>query len=771
MVSVRSSVKRCMVVTLLAGMGISALCASAQDLSRASTSISKSGVSVDKRVNALLDQMTPDEKIGQLSQVFVLGHSASLEERIRAGQLGSVLFVTDPAQINSYQRLAVEGSRLHIPLLFGLDVIHGFRTIFPVPIGMAASWDPSIAERAQAVAADEARAAGIHWTFGPMVDIARDPRWGRIVEGAGEDPYLGAAMAAAQVRGFQGSYIGAPNHIIACVKHFAGYGAAEGGRDYDGVDISDDQLWNVYLPPFKSAVDAGVGTLMSAYMDLNGVPATGNRWLLQQVLREQWHFKGFVVSDADAVKSLKTHGFAEDQANAALRAFDAGVNMEMALGSTAYSLGLPQAFKNGQISKKQLDDAVRPILEAKIRLGLFEHPYVDEAHAKKVLADSDHRTEALHAAEQSSVLLRNEGGLLPLQASRYKKVAVLGPLADSKADTAGSWVFANDYDETVSVYEALQQQFGTDVEFHYAQGAQLKRKFPSPFDALLKSKKQETWTETQANEEIGKAVQLAQASDLVIMVLGEAQNMNGENASRSSLDLPGKQEELLEQVVATGKPVVLVLLNGRPLNISWASQHVPAILESWYPGTQGGNAIANLLYGKAVPGGKLPFTWPRSVGQVPIFYAHNLTHQPAAQDKRYWNEESTPLYPFGFGLSYASLDFSNLHLSKTEVHKDEILDVSVDVENTSDVAADEVVQLYIHQQSGSSSRPVRELKGFRRVALPPHQKKTIEFALSKDDRTYWTSSSRSWVQDASQFDIWVGGDSTGTLHDSFKVTQ
>ena len=771
MVSVRSSVKRCMVVTLLAGMGISALCASAQDLSRASTSISKSGASVDKRVNALLDQMTPDEKIGQLSQVFVLGHSASLEERIRAGQLGSVLFVTDPAQINSYQRLAVEGSRLHIPLLFGLDVIHGFRTIFPVPIGMAASWDPSIAERAQGVAADEARAAGIHWTFGPMVDIARDPRWGRIVEGAGEDPYLGAAMAAAQVRGFQGSYIGAPNHIIACVKHFAGYGAAEGGRDYDGVDISDDQLWNVYLPPFKSAVDAGVGTLMSAYMDLNGVPATGNRWLLQQVLREQWHFKGFVVSDADAVKSLKTHGFAEDQANAALRAFDAGVNMEMALGSTAYSVGLPQAFKNGQISKKQLDDAVRPILEAKIRLGLFEHPYVDEAHAKKVLADPDHRTEALHAAEKSSVLLRNEGGLLPLQASRYKKVAVLGPLADSKADTAGSWVFANDYDETVSVYEALQQQFGTDVEFHYAQGAQLKRKFPSPFDALLKSKKQETWTETQANEEIGKAVQLAQASDLVIMVLGEAQNMSGENASRSSLDLPGKQEELLEQVVATGKPVVLVLLNGRPLNIGWASEHVPAILESWYPGTQGGNAIANLLYGKAVPGGKLPFTWPRSVGQVPIFYAHNLTHQPAAQDKRYWNEESTPLYPFGFGLSYASLDFSNLHLSKTEVHKDEILDVSVDVENTSDVAADEVVQLYIHQQSGSSSRPVRELKGFRRVALSPHQKKTIEFALSKDDRTYWTSSSKSWVQDASQFDIWVGGDSTATLHDSFKVTQ
>jgi beta-glucosidase len=658
---------------------------------------------------------------------------------------------------------------MHIPLLFGLDVIHGFRTIFPVPIGMAASWDPSVVEKSQSIAAEEARAAGIHWTFAPMLDIARDPRWGRIVEGAGEDPYLGSAMAAAQVRGFQGPYLGAPNHIVACAKHFAGYGAAEGGRDYDESDISDDQLWNVYLPPFKSAVDAGVGTLMSAYMDLNGVPATGNKWLLRDVLRDDWHFKGFVVSDSDAVKSLKTHGFAKDSQDAALRAFNAGVNMEMALGKTAYGEYLPEALKSGQITIKQIDDAVRPILETKIRLGLFEHPYADEASAKKTLDDPGHRVEALHSAERSAVLLRNDGGLLPLQALRYKTIAVVGPLADSKVDTTGSWVFAGDFTETVTVVEALQSQAGAETHVEFAQGVQIARKFLSPMDGMLKAKRQAPWTEGEAAEEFDHAVKLAKQSDLAIMVLGEAQNMSGEFASRSSLELPGKQEQLLEAVVATGKPVVLVLMNGRPLDIRWASEHVPAILEAWYPGTQGGNAIVNLLYGKAVPGGKIPFTWPRDVGQVPMFYAHNTSHAPAVQNKRYWNEASTPLFPFGFGLSYATFSFSNLHLSKAEVKQNENLDVSVDVENTSNVPGDEVVQLYLHQQYGTSSRPMRELKGFSRVSLLPNEKKTVHFTISKDDRTYWSSATRSWVADASQFDVWVGGDSTASLHGAFSV--
>lgn len=380
----------------------------------AQTAVRLTDRAVEVRADKLLKQMTSDEKIGQLSQTFAFAPNASLEKHIRNGELGSVLFLTDPVQINRLQHAAVEGSRLHIPLLFGLDVIHGFRTIFPVPIAMAASWDPSVAEKAQAVAAEEARAVGIHWTFAPMIDIARDPRWGRIVEGAGEDPYLGSAMAAAQVRGLQGEYLGSPDHIVACAKHFAGYGAAEGGRDYEAADISDEQMWNVYFPPFRSAVNAGAGTLMSAYMDLNGVPATGNRWLLHDVLRDQWKFHGFVVSDADAVKDLKTHGFAKDAADAAVRAFHAGVNMEMAVGSTDYGAYLPLALREGRITARQLDDAVRPNIESKIRLGLFEHPYVDELAAKQIIESPDHRTGARKAAERSAVLLRNEGGILPL---------------------------------------------------------------------------------------------------------------------------------------------------------------------------------------------------------------------------------------------------------------------------------------------------------------------------------------------------------------------
>jgi beta-glucosidase len=648
-------------------------------------------------------------------------------------------------------------------------VIHGFRTIFPAPIAMAASWDPAMVEKAQSIAAAEARAAGIHWTFAPMVDIARDPRWGRIVEGAGEDPYLGSAMAAAQVRGFQGDYLGAQDHIVACVKHFAGYGAAEGGRDYEASDISDAQLWNVYLPPFRSAVDAGSGTVMSAYMDLNGVPATGNKWLLQDVLRDQWHFKGFVVSDADAVKDLKTHGFAKDGADAAVRALTAGVNMEMAAGNDDYAQYLPQALKEGRITSTQIDEAVRPILETKIRLGLFEHPYVDEAVAKQVLQSPDHRIEARKAAERSAVLLRNEDGLLPLKRSAYKKIAVVGPLGDSRWDMEGSWTFANDVHEDVSVLSGIRNQAGPDVVVEYAQGVQISRRFPSPFAALAKEKRQAAWSKEQVDAEFAKAVQAAHDADLVLMVAGEAQDMTGEMASRSSLDLPGRQEELLQAVVATGKPVVLILVNGRPLNITWAAQHVPAILEAWYPGAQGGNAIANLVYGNAVPGGKLPLTWPRGIGQVPLFYSHTLSHSPDRQGKRYWDEESTPLFPFGFGLSYAHFQFSNMQISKPQIHKGDSIEVSVDVENTSEVAGDEVVQLYIHQQYGSSSRPVRELKGFRRISLRAHEKQTVKLGVTKDDLTYWGSATKSWIQDASTFDVWVGGDSGAALQGSFAV--
>jgi len=725
---------------------------------------------VRERANLFLKQMTLEEKIGQLSQLFDFGKEKAIDDAVSKGQLGSLLFVTDPAEINRLQHLAVERARLHIPLIFGFDVIHGFRTIFPVPIAMAASWDPSTATRAQTIAAKEARSVGINWAFAPMLDIARDPRWGRIVEGAGEDPYLGSAMAAAQVRGFQGDYLGAPDHILACMKHFAGYGAAIGGRDYDEAYLSETLLQNVYLKPFHAAVKAGVGSAMSAYLDLNDVPATGNRWLLHDVLRDDWKFTGFVVSDANSVKSLENHGYAKDVSEAALYAFNAGVNMEMAIGFTAFSKSLAGAVEKNQITVRQIEDTVRPILEMKIRLGLFEHPYVDEARAHEILTTPGHRTAALLAAERTAVLLRNEGGLLPLKKDAYRKIAVLGPLADSQIDTIGSWAFQQDLPETVTVLAGLRNKLGPQADLSYVPGVQIRRKIPSFFDEILHLKPQPVWTPQQSKDELSKAVALANSSDFTVLVLGEAQNMSGEAASRESLDLPGQEEKLLESVAATGKPVVLVLLNGRPLNIKWASEHIPAILDAWYPGTQGGNAVANLLFGDAIPGGKLPITWPRDVGQLPIYYAHNTTQAPENQGKRYWDEESTPLYPFGYGLSYSKFTFSNLKLGRSEIKPGETIDVSVDLENTGATAADEVAQLYIHQQSGSASRPVRELKGFERVTLAAHEKKTVHFSLGNDELTYWNTARKDWVEEPATFDVWVGGDSTASLHANFYIT-
>ncbi len=748
-----------------------ALCVAPYALSQASSGTPPDDATVRQRANALLKQMTLDEKIGQLSQLFDFRKEQATDDAVAKGQLGSLLFVTDPAEINRLQHLAVDQTRLHIPLIFGFDVIHGFRTIFPVPIAMAASWDPAAVTRAQSVAAKEARSVGIDWAFAPMLDIARDPRWGRIVEGAGEDPYLGSAMAAAQVRGFQGDYIGSPDHILACMKHFAGYGAAVGGRDYDEAYIPETLLQNIYFKPFHAAVKAGIGSAMSAYLDLNDVPATGNRWLLHDVLREDWKFTGFVVSDANSVKSLQNHGYAKDVYESALYAFNAGVNMEMALGFTAYSKSLAIAVERGQITAQQVEDAARPILEMKIRLGLFEHPYVDEARAREVLAAPEHRTAARLAAERTAVLLRNEGSLLPLKKNAYKKIAVLGPLADSQADTLGSWVFQQDLAETITVLAGLRNKLGAQTDLNYAPGVQIRRKIPSFFDAIFNLKPQPVWTPEQSKDEMSKAVALANSCDLAILVLGEAQNMSGEAASRESLDLPGDEEKLLEAVAATGKPIVLVLLNGRPLNIKWAAEHVPAILDAWYPGTQGGNAIANLLFGDAVPGGKLPIMWPRDAGQIPIYYAHNTTQAPENQGKRYWDEESTPLYPFGYGLSYSNFTFSNLKLSRAEIKPGESVDVSVDLENTGATSADEVAQLYIHQQYGSTSRPVRELKGFERITLAAHEKKTVHFSLGNDELTYWSTAKNNWVEEPATFDVWVGADSTAQLHANFATTQ
>ena len=718
-----------------------------------------SEVAVHQRANKLLRDMTTDEKVGQLTQLFYqyFPDTVSFEERIRKGQVGSFLFITDPAAINHLQHVAVEESRMHIPLLIGFDVIHGFRTTFPVPIALASSWDPDLIERVQTVAAHEASAAGVRWAFTPMVDIARDPRWGRIVEGAGEDPYLDSAVARAQVRGLQGPYLGSPDHVLACVKHFAAYGAADGGRDYDSSYVSEDLLRNVYFPPFRAAIDAGVGSVMSAYMDLNDVPASGNTFLLQQVLRKEWGFSGFVVSDAFAVQDLTTHGFASDPQDAAYRAFSAGVNMDM--GSKTYLTNLSKLIQEKKLSTAQLDNMVRPVLEAKIRLGLFEHPYVDVAQTDAVLKAPESRVLARLAAQRAAVLLRNEGNVLPLS-KNLGSLAVIGPLANVQKPLQGPWSFASEPTDVVTILQGLRNKLPASTHIEYAQGADLKREYQNEHGGAA------------TDAQIQQAVQAALHADATVLVLGELDEMSGEAASRSSLALAGNQQRLLEAVAATGKPLVLVLVNGRPLNISWAAAHVSTILDVWYPGIEGGNAVADLLFGDASPGGKLTFSWPRSEGQIPIYYAHNATHQPETDKSfvsRYWDGPSSPLYPFGYGLSYTSFAISNLKLNRGQVGADEAVEASVDIENTGSQAGDEVVQLYIHQRSGSASRPVRQLKGFRRITLAPGGKTTLSFALGKDELSYWSPSRRAWVDEPSEFDVWVGEDSTASLHATFTV--
>ena len=730
-----------------------------------------------ERANALLKQMTTEEKIGQLNQPFYLKlpipgvktDPVSYEDRVRHGEVGSFLFVTDPKEINRLQKIAMTEQRLHIPILFGFDVIHGFDTEFPVPLAMAASWDPAMAEQAQGIAAEEAAHAGVRWTFAPMLDIARDPRWGRISEGAGEDPYLGAAMARAQVRGFQGTPEN-PRAFMATLKHFAGYGAADGGRDYDAAYIPEERMQNVYLPPFRAGVEAGAGTVMSAYMDLNNVPASGNVHLLQEILRKELNFKGFVVSDAFAVGSLVTQGFAENAKDAALRGVTAGVNMDM--GSATYLEQMKSLLDKGQITASQLDDLVRPILVAKYHLGLFEHPYADstdQAHSEML---AKHRPTARMAAARSAVLLRNEGGLLPL-AKSARRIAVIGPLGNSKGDMNGPWSLTAKAEDSISVFEGIRAKL-PDSQVEYAEGVQIAKEFPSSFEDFIGPKLEKPWSSEEADRQMKSALKLAGNSDVVIMTLGELSGMDFEYASRSSLSLPGKQEELLEKVQSLGKPVVLLLFSTRPLDLSWASEHVPAIMDCYFGGTETGNAVADLLVGDAVPGGKLPVTWPRNVGQVPIYYAHTTSHKPydsADFTSRYWDLSTTPLYPFGYGLSYSTFSISDLHLSAKTSPLDGSITATVTVANTGTRAGDEVVQLYLHQRFGSASRPVRELKGFRRIALPPGQKQEISFNIGREERNYWSAAKNGWVIEPSEFDLWVGDSSTATLHDTFSVVQ
>jgi beta-glucosidase len=703
--------------------------------------------------NDLLNQMTLEEKIAQLTQLpgfpipeFTQQVGQKPEEVIAKYGAGSVLWVSEPKEINRWQHLAVDKSRLHIPALFGLDVIQGYHTIFPAPIAMASSWDLKLVEDSQTVAAREARAAGIAWAFGPMVDIARDARWGRMVEGAGEDPYLGAAMARAQVHGFQGSEIGAPDHVMVSVKHFAGYGAADGGRDYDSSYIPEELMWNLYLPPFKAAADAGAGTFMSAYMDLNDVPATGNHWLLH-----------------------------DDGQDAAYKAFHAGVDMDMASGT--YFKFLPAEVKSGHLSMEEIDNSVRTILQMKIRLGLFEHPYVDEAYLAKVLNDPERLSKARTAVQRSVILLRNENSLLPLNksGSKYKSIAVIGPLGDADIDMLGMWGSITNPGPSVSVVQGIKNKVGGAVQVEFAHGPNISRDIPSFFEGvpIIIMKEQPRQTPDEARRAFDEAVATAKKCDITVVVMGEIALMSGEAASRSSLKLSGGQEELLEAISATGRPVVLVLINGRPLEINWASEHVPAILEAWYPGNEGGNGIADILFGDADPAGHLPVSWPRSSGQLPLYYNHNLTQMPEdAPDftSRYWDIKTSPLYPFGYGLSYTKFTFDNLKISKAEAKVGSDIQVSVDVSNMGSREGDAVVQLYIHQRAGSASRPARQLKGFQRVNLAVGAKQTVHFTLGKDELQFWSPATKGWVVEPEAFDVWVGGDSTAKLHGEFKLT-
>ena len=727
---------------------------------------------VAQRANALLARMTLEEKIGQLTQLGAEVPGPNQEKPdalIRAGKAGSVLWTIDSELIARLQRVAVKESRLGIPLLFGFDVIHGYKNVFPVPIGMAASWDPALVERAQAVAAKESWVSGINWTFSPMVDIARDARWGRIVEGAGEDTFLGVAMARAQVRGFQGPTLGTPERVLTSVKHFAAYGAADGGRDYDSVYVPEVQLRNVYLPPFKAAIDAGAGVVMSAYMTLNDVPASGNRWLLRDVLRGDLGFKGFVVSDAFAVQSLQNHGFAADNADAAARGLQAGVNMDMA--SNSYLRQLPALVKSGQVPMRVVDDAVREVLAVKLRMGLFEKPYGDPARKEAVFSDPAHRAAAREAAQRSLVLLRNEGRALPLAAS-LKRIAVIGPLGDSGEDIKGSWTVEKG--PGVTVLEGIKARW-PQAEVSFVAGGDMQRAYPLPWDANDGKPAPALMPAAQQQAELAKAVEAARLADTVVMVLGERANMSGEAASVASLALQGNQQALLEAVVATGKPVVLVLLNGRPLDISWASTHVPAIVEAWFPGSEGGHAIADVLSGAVNPGGKLPVTWPRSTGQVPAYYNHNRTH--ADENDRFFTSRystdapSSPLYPFGHGLSYTSFSYGEPTLDRSTARVGEAVKVSVKVRNTGAVAGDEVVQLYIHQRAGSAARPQRELKGFKRIHLAPGAQETVSFTLDREALQFWSPVTQAWGVEPGAFDVWVGGSSTAKEHTEFRLTR
>ncbi len=725
----------------------------------------------DAFVDSLLSQMTVEEKLGQLTQYTgrwtVTGPSVPQggEEDLRAGRIGSFLNITGAAVTRDIQRIAVEESRLGIPLLFGQDVIHGFRTIFPVPLAEAATWNPALVEQAARIAAREAAAAGIHWTFAPMVDVARDARWGRIVEGSGEDPYLGSVMAAARVRGFQGDDLRDPSTILATAKHFVAYGAAEAGRDYNTVDLSERTLREVYLPPFKAAVDAGVQTVMTAFNEIGGEPATASHRLFTDLLRDEWGFDGFVVSDYTAVWELLHHGIAADSADAGRQALMAGVDMSMVDG--IYIRTLPPLVASGVLPMSVVDEATRRVLRAKVRLGLFEDPYRynDPEREAATLLAPEHRAAAREVARQAIVLLKNDGNVLPLSRD-LRSLAVIGALAADSVSALGSWAALGRAEETISILAGIRQAV-PQTRVLYAPGYPPAR---GSFDEIVAAMLSE---DTRGFDE---AVRIAREADAVVLVLGEHREMTGEAASRATLDLPGAQEELARRVLdaAGDKPVVVLLTNGRPLAIPFLAEHAPALLETWYLGTEMGPAVADVLFGEVNPSGKLPVTFPRTAGQEPLYYNHKPTGRPPQAGQkytsRYLDVPWTPLYPFGFGLSYTTFAYDHLRLSTDRIPRDGTLTVQVDVTNTGDRAGTEVVQLYVRDEVASVTRPVKALRGFERVHLQPGQTRTVTFTLGSEDLALYDLHMQRVVEPGF-FTVYVGPSSAEGLQARFEVVE
>lgn len=713
---------------------------------------------IDQRVDSLMKLMTLTEKVGQLNQYSgreVTGPSSDrknyLLNDIKTGMVGSMLNVKGVKDTREIQAVALQ-SRLKIPLLFSLDVIHGYKTVFPIPLAESASWDMDAIRATAHVAAEEAAASGIHWTFAPMVDIARDPRWGRVMEGAGEDTYLGSAIARARVLGFQGEKLGGVDAIMACAKHFAAYGAGMAGRDYNPVDMSEQMLNEIYLPPFKAAADAKVATFMNSFNTLNGVPATGNSYLQRDILKGQWGYKGFVVSDWGSIREMLPWGFAKNLSEAAEKAITAGSDMDME--SEAYKKELEKLVKSGKVDIKWVDDAVRRILYKKFELGLFDNPYKfsDEKREAKVMNDPKYRDVARMAAQKSIVLLKNEANTLPLQKD-LKNVALIGPLVHAKKDQAGSWTVYADTANIVSVYEGLKSKLG-NAKFTYAEGTSIDKTSTAGFDA---------------------AVSAAKNADVVVMVLGEAGDMSGESKSRTDISLPGRQEELFNAVKATGKPVVVVLMAGRPLIFNSIADKADAVVYAWFLGDQGGNAIADVLVGDFNPSGKLPISFPRNVGQIPIFYNHLNTGRPVtkATDIRYKSayidSPNDPRFAFGYGLSYTTFAYSDLKLSKPAIQKGENLQLTFTLTNTGKTAGEEVAQLYIQDKFASLARPVKELKDFIKVKLNPGESKQLTFILTPEKLAFFKEK-QGWVNEPGDFKVMIGGSSDNIkLENNFEL--